>query len=77
MPKILRFLRVPEMISETTIRSLHEEMKKLNVSRGIILSSSNFSRKAVEYAETRPIDLINKDQLLEHLKKIPMPGMKT
>ena len=77
IPKIIRFIRVPEMISETTIRSLHEEMKKLNVSRGIILSSSNFSRKAVEYAETRPIDLINKDQLLEHLKKIPMPGMKT
>jgi len=77
MPKVLRFLRVPELISESTVRSLHEEMRNLGVARGIIISSSNFSRKAVEYAETRPIDLVNKDQLQELLKNIKLPKAKT
>jgi tetratricopeptide (TPR) repeat protein len=68
--KILRFLRVPDMITETTVRSIYEEMKKLGVSRGVIISSSNFSRKAIDFAESRPIDLVNKDQLQENLKKL-------
>ncbi len=76
MPKVIRFLRVPELISESTVRSLHEEMRNLGVARGIIVSSSNFSRKAVEYAETRPIDLVNKDQLQDLLKKIELPKTK-
>jgi hypothetical protein len=70
IPKILRFLRVPDMITETTVRSIYEEMKKLGVSRGVIISSSNFSRKAIDFAESRPIDLVNKDQLQENLKKL-------
>ena len=69
LPKIIRFLRVPELIDESTVRNLHEEMKKLNVTRGIILSSSNFSRKAIEYAESRPVDLLDKEKLQDFLKK--------
>jgi tetratricopeptide (TPR) repeat protein len=63
IPKLIRFLRVPEMITETTVRSLHEEMKSLNITRGILISSSNFSRKAIDFAESRPIELYNKDKL--------------
>ncbi|RPJ09358.1 MAG: restriction endonuclease, partial [Spirochaetaceae bacterium] len=64
MPKLIRFFRVPEMIDDSSIRNLHEAMKKMQITKGLIITSSNFSRRAIEFAETRPIDLYNKDQLL-------------
>jgi carbamoylphosphate synthase small subunit len=45
MPKVLRFLRVPELISESTVRSLHEEMRNLGVARGIITPAPIFRGK--------------------------------
>lgn len=68
LPKLLWFLRVPEMISESTVRSILEEMKKLSVNRGVIFTSSNFSRRAFEYAESRPVELFGKDQLQNLLR---------
>ena len=70
MPKLIWYLRVPEMIQDTTIRSIHEKMKALSVTRGIIVVSTNFSRKAQEYAESRPINLVNKEQLQKDLKEL-------
>lgn len=69
MPTLLWFLRIPDIIPESTIRNLHEEMKKLNVTRGALIASSNFHRKAVEYAETRPINLFNQEKLQKLLEK--------
>ncbi|RKX73613.1 MAG: restriction endonuclease, partial [Spirochaetes bacterium] len=73
MPKLIRFLRVTDMITESSVRALYEEMKKLNIPRGIIFSSSNFSRKALDFSETRPIDLYGKEHLQEVLKKVEIP----
>ncbi len=70
MPRLLMFLRVTEPVDESTIRGLQEKMKKNNIIRGIVLTSSTFTRKAIEYAETRPIDLMNKEKLSAILKKI-------
>jgi tetratricopeptide (TPR) repeat protein len=69
MPKLIWYLRVPEMVTEGTVRSLHDKMKKMNVDRGTIVSSSNFGRKAIEYAETRPIDLFDKEKLQKMLQE--------
>ncbi len=70
MPKLIRFLRVPEIINESSVRTMHEEMKTLSINRGMMISSSNFSRKAYDFVESRPIDLINKEKLQEMLKKV-------
>ncbi len=70
LPKLLWFLRVPEMISESTVRSILEEMKKLSVNRGVIFTSSNFSRRAIEYGESRPIELFGKDYLQKLLQTV-------
>ncbi|RKX87684.1 MAG: restriction endonuclease [Spirochaetes bacterium] len=70
MPKLIWYLRIPEMVPDTTVRAIHEKMKALNVSRSIIVVSTNFSRKAQEYAESRPIDLIGKEKLQTELKKV-------
>ncbi len=72
MPKCLWFLRTPERVSETIVRSMQDYMKKQNINRGLIFSSSDFSRKAVEYAQNRPIDLQDKEKLQEILKKIKL-----
>lgn len=69
MPRLLRFLRVSESLDESSVRALLDNMKKLAIVRGSIISSSSFSRSASEFAENRPVELYNKEQLAELLKK--------
>ncbi len=69
LPRMIRFLRVTDVIDEAAVRNLHEEMKKQNISRGLIVASSTFSRMAQDFAETRPIDLVDGSGLAELLKK--------
>jgi tetratricopeptide (TPR) repeat protein len=69
MPRLLRFYRATEPLDESTVRSTLEEMKKTNAVRSVILTSSTFTRKALDYAESRPIDLFNRERLLELMKK--------
>lgn len=68
MPHLIRFVRVAELIDEATVRETQEEMKSQNITRAAIVASSNFSRMAIDYAESRPINLLNKDKLQELLK---------
>jgi len=70
MPRLILFMRDTDMIDVSIVRSLSERMKKDNISRGIVVTSSNFTRKTIEFAETRPIDLVNKEQLSAVLKKV-------
>jgi tetratricopeptide (TPR) repeat protein len=69
MPRLLRFLRIPDMVDESTVRAILEDVKKLGVVRGALVTSSGFSRTAMEYAESRPVDLFNKEKLQEMLNK--------
>ncbi len=71
MPRLIRFLRVADIIDLSAVRSIHEEMKKLNVMRGMIIASSRFSRSAKEYAETRPVELLDKERLQKLLSVVP------
>lgn len=70
MPQLIRAYRIPEMLDLSTIRAVHEDMKKMNVMRGIVIASTRFSRSAVEFAETRPIELIDKEKLQKLLQKV-------
>ncbi len=69
MPRLVLLLRVTEPVDEGTVRSLHERMKKNNVSRGVIATSSGFTRRAREFAETRPVDLVDREALSAYLKQ--------
>ena len=69
MPRLIQFLRVSEAIDESTVRNMHEKMKKKNLTRGLIFTSSVFTRTALAYADIRPIDLIDKSRLSDLLKK--------
>jgi tetratricopeptide (TPR) repeat protein len=69
MPRLLRFLRVSEPLDDSAVRSLLDNMKKLGIIRGVIVTSSSFNRAAVEFAENRSVELYHKEQLQELLKK--------
>ena len=73
MPRLLRFLRVSEALDDSSIRSLLDQMKKLGIIRGSIITSSSFSRTALEFGENRAVELFAKDQLQELLSKTEMP----
>jgi len=49
MPRLLRFLRVSEMLDDSSIRSLLDQMKKLSIIKGSIITSSSFNRAALEF----------------------------
>lgn len=68
-PKFLRILRVPDIIDLPSVREFHEQMKKAGVNRGYYISSSNFTRSAYEFTESRPIDLIPREKLQEMLQQ--------
>jgi tetratricopeptide (TPR) repeat protein len=68
MPRLVRFLRVSDNLDEGAVRSLLDQMKKLAVVRGSVVTSCGFSRAALEFAENRSVELITKDKLQEMLK---------
>ncbi|MCX7949245.1 MAG: tetratricopeptide repeat protein [Treponemataceae bacterium] len=70
LPRLLRFYRMPELIDEATVRAVLEQMRKLNITRGAIFTSSGFSRSAMEFSESRPLELYNKDQLQNLLDRV-------
>ena len=72
LPRLFRFLRAPEVVEESTVRRLHEDMKSLKINRAILVTSSSFSRSARTFADTRPVDLMGKDKLSGILKEVTM-----
>lgn len=70
MPRLVRMLRTPDMVDEGAVRALLEEMKKLGMTRAAMVISSGFSRSAMDFADSRPLDLHNKEQLQELLEKV-------
>ncbi len=70
MPRLIRILRITEVIDLSTVRALHEDMKRMGVNRGVIVAPTRFSRTAAEFAETRPLELIDRERLQKLLKKV-------
>ncbi len=70
MNVVIKIRRVTSPIGEISIREMHEEMKKVSSTKGIYITTSTFAPSAVEYASTRPIDLVDKSKLVEILKKM-------
>lgn len=70
MPRLILFYRDPNLIEDAFLRTLQEEMKKDSIIRGIVITSSGFTRTALEFAESRPLELIGKDKLEQMLANI-------
>jgi tetratricopeptide (TPR) repeat protein len=69
LPRLVRFFRVSDNLDDGSVRSLIDNMKKLGIVRGSIVTSSGFTRTALEFAENRSVELLTKDKLQEMLGK--------
>jgi tetratricopeptide (TPR) repeat protein len=74
-PRLVRFFRLPDMIDEGKIRTLLDDMKNQNMTRAMVITSSGFLRSAMDFADSRPVELFNKEQLQELLQKIEYGGV--
>ena len=64
------FYRSTDVIEDTVVRKVSDELKSKGYSRGIIFASSDFSHSSITFAESRPITLVPKDQLEALFKKV-------
>lgn len=69
-PSIIKIFRSVDPIGYDAIRVLYDQMRKINAMRSICITASKFTRTAIEFAQIRPIDLIDKDELTKLLDKI-------
>jgi len=68
--KLIRIIRTTETLNEGPLRRLHEEIKGKNAQRAVIITTGDFSGQAVDFANTRPIELYDKTRLLSMLRSI-------
>ena len=69
-PKLFIYSRDSDIIGDSFLRSLHEQMKSQGLVRVVVITASGFSRSALSFAENRPFELIDKVKLESMLKKI-------
>ena len=67
---IFRFYRTTGSTGELHIRDFHGRIKDARAGHGICLTAGSFSEEAKKYIEGRPIDLVDKAELIKRLKKI-------
>ena len=68
--RLIKIIRSTDMVSDALLRKLHESMKQKNANRVIVITAGEFSQSSIEFANTRPIDLMGKSDLVSLLKKI-------
>ena len=72
--QIFRFYRSQNVIGDINIREFHSKVRDTKCDSGYCISMGNFSESAHKYIDGRPVDLIEKDELVKILKKINMFG---
>ncbi|MDR2471602.1 MAG: restriction endonuclease, partial [Treponema sp.] len=72
-PRLIRIYRSPEMVEEGKIRSALDDAKQQNIARAMVMTSTGFSGSALQYAESRAVELFNKDKLQALLKQSLRP----
>ena len=72
--QIFRFYRSQNVIGDLNVREFHSKVRDSKCDTGYCISIGNFSESAHKYIEGRPVDLIEKDELVKILKKINMFG---
>ncbi len=68
--RIIRIIRTTDSLEEGYFRRLHESMRAKNATRILVITTGDISAKAIEFANTRPIEIKGKAELVELLKKI-------
>ncbi len=72
--QLFRFYRTQNVIGDINVREFHSKVRDSKCDTGYCISMGNFSESAHKYIDGRPVDLIEKDELVKILKKINMFG---
>ncbi len=66
---LVQFFRDTNPVEDSVVRKAADSVKSQNYEKAILISSSEFTRTAMSFAETRPINLVGKLQLETLLSK--------
>ncbi|MBQ2529867.1 MAG: restriction endonuclease, partial [Treponema sp.] len=66
---LVDFHRDAEPVKDNAIRKITDKLKELSYYKAIVFSSSGFTNLALQYAETRPVILIDREHLETILSK--------
>jgi len=72
-PRLVRIYRSPNMVEDSKVRSILDDAKRQNMGRAVLITSAGFTRPALDYAESRPVELFGKEKLQSLLKKAIPP----
>jgi len=70
--QMFRFYRTQNVIGDINVRDFHSKLRDTKCDNGVCVSIGGFSDSAHKYIEGRPVDLIEKDELVKILKRINM-----
>lgn len=70
--QMFRFYRTQNVIGDINIRDFHSKLRDTKCDNGVCISIGGFSDSAHKYIDGRPVDLIEKDDLVKILKRINM-----
>ena len=70
--QMFRFYRTQNVIGDINVRDFHSKLRDTKCDNGVCISIGGFSDSAHKYIDGRPVDLIEKDELVKILKKINM-----
>lgn len=71
--ELFRFYKVAGTLGELSIRDFHGKIRDKKVDKGFCITPGLFSEEAHKFIEGRPIDLVEKTQLMGLLKKVTLP----
>lgn len=72
--ELFRFYRTQTVIGDIYVREFHSKVRDTKCDKGVCVTMGSFSESAHKFIDGRPIDLVEKDELLKTLKKISMFG---
>lgn len=72
--ELFRFYRTQTVIGDIYVREFHSKVRDSKCDKGTCITMGSFSESAHKFIEGRPIDLLEKDDLLKILKKISVFG---
>ena len=70
--QMFRFYRNQNVIGDINVRDFHSKLRDMKCDNGVCVSIGGFSDSAHKYIDGRPVDLIEKDELVKILKRINM-----
>ena len=68
--RLIYIYRTTDPIPEKTVRSIYENMRNQNFTKGICITTSTFTPQAEIFCQSRPIELVDKIGMIQYLKQI-------